>query len=750
MLDRLLGRQLGRLRRRFAVHGLGYVVAALCIALTAYYLIDRTLRLPGPVRVVLTLGVCALVFAVARRRLIYPLQRRFSRTDIALALERTFPQLRQSLVSAFQLNKLLRAPSEELRNQSPEMIGRLVDATADEVRDLPVDRVLDVRRTVRVWAVAGGLLAVIGVGIALQSEAVSVFAQRLFGANAAYPRETRLYVELPEDSEAVQIERDGRSVTVTIASQTDLHVTVRAEGVVPRDVYLVTTGANGERELATSPRAEGRFRHVFRRVQGELRFFARGGDDDFGDLDVTVQTIDPPLVARIAATIQPPAYTGADPIETQGGGIEALDGSSVRIEIQPTASVTSGELVFEESERRIPLASAPPPSGDGDPLWVCEFAVQGNDRYRVQLLGDTGLTNPQSGTYAVVALSDFAPVGRLLTPDSSNLALLPTGIAPVRAEFRDDWGVTAAELSVQTARADNVATLDLLPEGHTQATEIAVVHLFAVAQLSGGEEDQGNLGLQIRVRDNRAPAQQETELPTRQLMIVDQGQLGSHIHRMFRGVREDVDEALSLQEDRLARLEGITDSMAGEAKAAQGMLSAIEVGQGRVRSLAVQAHERLMQAFDVHLFNGLEDENATAAICERYLAYHRAQPSPKPHAPGFYSTVRAQRQQGELQAMPRVLDPILAMIALAQGVAEIRSPACVRALTEAQVANDASEATEYCRNALEQQKLIVSDLKDLLERLGEWNDIQDLIQEARSLRDKQRDVQSRTEELERK
>ena len=37
-------------------------------------------------------------------------------------------------------------------------------------------------------------------------------------------------------------------------------------------------------------------------------------------------------------------------------------------------------------------------------------------------------------------------------------------------------------------------------------------------------------------------------------------------------------------------------------------------------------------------------------------------------------------------------------------------------------------------------------LEQLLLRLEEWNDYQDLVQEVRALRDRQRDLQNRTEE----
>ena len=50
------------------------------------------------------------------------------------------------------------------------------------------------------------------------------------------------------------------------------------------------------------------------------------------------------------------------------------------------------------------------------------------------------------------------------------------------------------------------------------------------------------------------------------------------------------------------------------------------------------------------------------------------------------------------------------------------------------------------RTAVQQEK-IAEALQQLLYRLEEWNDYQDMVQEARALRDRQRDLRIRTEEL---
>ena len=96
-LDRLLGAQLARLRRRFLVHGLGItLLLPAAFALLAFAL-DHLLRLPQPIRVFHSLVIAGLFGYGAIRFLRYPLSRRFDPIDVAVMVERAFPELHQRL-----------------------------------------------------------------------------------------------------------------------------------------------------------------------------------------------------------------------------------------------------------------------------------------------------------------------------------------------------------------------------------------------------------------------------------------------------------------------------------------------------------------------------------------------------------------------------------------------------------------------------------------------------------------------------
>ena len=114
--------------------------------------------------------------------------------------------------------------------------------------------------------------------------------------------------------------------------------------------------------------------------------------------------------------------------------------------------------------------------------------------------------------------------------------------------------------------------------------------------------------------------------------------------------------------------------------------------------------------------------------------------------PTFYRDLLARRKAGTLGAMEATLDPILSMFELTDRVAEVDGPELARLLAEAQVARGEADRAPLLAAARSKQQRIEEVLKQLLLRLEEWNDYQDLVQEVRALRDRQRDLQNRTEE----
>jgi len=774
-LTRVLHEQRARIRGRFLVHGLGWIVATLAAAIAVYYLIDRWLHLPAAVRIVLSLLIVTYLVMCWRRRVVYPLNREFSRDDTALAIERRFPDLHERLISAIQLMDQLAAAgadAESVRGQSAAMIEKLVAEAATAVPTLPLSGLLDPARTRRVWGLAGLALLAVAVETASAPASMAIFARRTLGFDVPYPRETMLFLELDQADKDLKIRSDGRTTTVTMATGGDLAVIVRAEGKVPREAQLVVTAGRGiPPQIAMTARGQGRFRYVFRRVAGPMRFHARGGDDDRGDREVVLEVVRPPAVAGIRATIKPPAYTRREPYTVATGSLEAFEGSSVVVDVLPLPPAEDGlgtaracTIAFLESGKQLELAATTIQDDGGTKnAFRGEFLVDRSERYEVNLLGDQGLAAPHPSSYSLVVIPDYPPVGRVLMPADDNLnVLLPKAVVPIRVEARDDHGLASAKAVFTIGKAQTTFEVVLLaadagPEKGT--TPLREAWFCGLLDLVGSptESRKGliaalgdSVALTVHLEDHKPPQGAVTKLPGRSLNVVSETDFARRVASHFRSVRDDVEAALQQQQERLDRAKEILDDdqdAKWKGVPVQTILVSLAAGQGRVQSLVDRVHVDLMRSFCLHLFNRVEESQHAARAIELWLEWHRANAKGNVYEPAFFTMLAQERKGGRLGAMEKYLDPILEMVLVAQGLLEAPLPAALRALTEAGVADASAPRKAALKFAMERQATVIEGLKALLARLDEWNEFLDVVTQTRAVRDKQRDILNRTKSL---
>ncbi|MEZ5963497.1 MAG: hypothetical protein R3F56_06595 [Planctomycetota bacterium] len=751
-IQALLRRQRQRIVTRLLWHGAGVCLAALLFGLVVYYLVDRGLVLPVGVRLLVTaVGVAGLGWLVFRH-LVRTRRLDLSQPDVAIALEARFPTLREKLISAVQLGQIVQQGETDLRNQSPAMIAKVVEEATGQVRSIPTEQLLTWRHAGRVWAGVGLAALIVVPGALTRPDATRVFLRRALGADEAYPRLTTLHVELPPADQDYQITMEADRATVTMAAGGDLPILVRAEGTTPREVFLAIEGGRGmPAQVATAARGGGRFRHVFRRVADTFEFHARGGDDDRGDLLVTVVTVRPPRVGTIRAALTYPEYTGKPPAVQEGGSIEALEGTAVQLEVAPLGDVASGRLVFQESGAQIDLIGQEVEDDGGRrSVFRGAFTASKSDRYRVDLVSREGLRTPQAASYPVIVLPDAPPGGQVLLPQDDGLnVLLPNAILPVRVLAKDDFDVKTMVAELTIGDRPEPVLRDLAAASRGGRTQLVATELVPLTGLLGPDvtvKEGETITLVVVVTDNRAPEPHATKLPNRSLHVVGLGDLERRIAGHFRRVRTDVEKALEQQRERhdaLGILQGQLGSIGSADLAAS--LTGLQVAQGRLQSMAGRILGELMRSFNLHLFNPMDEGAQVGPALALFSETHAAADDPRALVPEFYRTLAAQRASGRMPPLGKFLDRILAMTATADRIAERLAPECVQHLAGAR--GETTELGERLRLVGDVQNQIVAELEQLLARLDEWTDFQDVIATTRALQDNQRDVQARTKSV---
>ncbi len=210
-----------RIRRYVWLEGLGGVAAWLGLAFWATLLVDWFFE-PGPFVRGLTLGAILAVLAVIAWRLIGRRALvRITDGNVATVLERHFPQLDDSLLTAVVLSG---RNDDEIDDR---MLAETCRQAAARLAAVDVHRVFD-PRPLRAKCGAGGLLALSVVAFALfASDAFGVWARRtLTLSDQLWPRSTRLDVEgFPGG-----VRKVARGSDVEIIAKADTRMPRRAAG----------------------------------------------------------------------------------------------------------------------------------------------------------------------------------------------------------------------------------------------------------------------------------------------------------------------------------------------------------------------------------------------------------------------------------------------------------------------------------------------------------------------------------------
>ncbi|MCI0589459.1 MAG: DUF4175 domain-containing protein [Planctomycetes bacterium] len=751
-----LSRPLASLRRRIRVlallRGASWVLSAAALLLAAAYALDRGLDLPRGVRLSFLVGSLAALATLAYRGLARPLTASLPPTDMALIVERSFPELRERLVSAVQLASRPSPPGE-----SGALVEELRAVAASTLRELPLRRALRPREA---FLSAAGAVALLGgavLGLARDRDETSVFLARLLGIERAWPRRTHLEILLPDRSGGLQVERDRDVIRVRLPLGTDLPVRVLAKGKVPPEVRL---HVRGERPRAATRTGPEEFVHTFRSVIAPFSFHATGGDDTDEDPTVVVRPHRPPEVASTSVDLEYPPYTGLAPVHRDGGSFEAPVGTLARVTVHGTPGAKRGLLRFFRTGKELTLEALAQEAS-----FAASFGVEESDRYLALLEDDEGLRTAQPAVFTVTALPDRRPELRVFAPDRAELDVTPNGAIPVRAAAKDDFGVQALDLRIGVGETPP-ETVSLLAPGpdskpRAPAREVAGarrIEISAIAVREGegtrAPREGDSVLFLVEALDNR-PEPNRAESPRFRALVQSPVEILRKLNDGIARVREEVEALGRLQREKIDRLNDLLAALEGDARAATERHSFVSaaVGQARVGSQARRIEGDFLRAFETGAFNRL-DRNADAAILalealDAELA-DRAGDRARGSEEGSLLGARAEgllrrRDSGELGSL-EFLGKFLDMLDLARQIAERLSPEATAALEDASTAVEASRTRDRLAAARAAQDEVLATIDRLLLLLGEWDNYQAVVGLAREILERQKALNQQTKE----
>ena len=781
-----------RLVRAVWLRGVGFALLGLTAWLGFAFVADFGLHVPRAVRVFHLAVLLGLAGFLAWRFVLRPLRRIPDEAGLAVLAERDLDGAREVLVSAVQFQAHRGDPSavpapagEPLTHELEE---RVIHTAERRAGDVSVGRLVDLRRPLLGFAGGSVVASGLALALALHPTHASTFVDRLFGGTQPWPKRTNLVLDVRLPEGQARIDRSDPDVLrVSVARGLDVPIAVVAEGKVPDTVQLHVRSEGADRQLIPlAASAGGTFATVLRSLRQDAVLHATGGDDRDATPRIELEVLTPPDVIGLAVTVEPPAYSGLPVRTVFDGDVRALRGSRVRVVARTDPADVRGIARLLPADERLDLVAMPfpadPARGDADPGGAglgFEWTLEQDLRYRIELLDERGLENPDPGLRALDVIEDRAPEVTLLAPGRSDVESVAGGLVPMRARVEDDFGLSGVELVVREAgdgaeavepmalsptrdAPDRVgvvrASLELdewltrLTAGTPAEAEVPPGDVAAATEADGNEPAAAasswmaagrQLEIEIQARDNGTPPQVGTG-PTVRVRLVSADELLRRLQDRLAKARLEATELFEQVRTERVTVDELLASLSGDgvddAPDSRSLTSSLN-GQRRVEGDADALVREVAGVCEQLLYARLDSEaepllvrlDASLAVLEG----RAFDPAPWRDLVAY--------QADEARVANGLATHLLSIVELAIEAREDGARAATIALDEAlDAVADPPALRDALSSARERQTATMASLEGLLERLKEWDNFQSVLALTRDILNRQKALQERT------
>jgi hypothetical protein len=449
--------------RSFAiVKGAALTVTVYVVIVVVAALLDRFVRMPAWLRAVLSFGSISAVLALAYYALIRPFVVRPGARETALDLERTDPDFNEGLVTTVDHLATDGMPTAFSR----ALLSEVARGSANIAGELDVSDVMPARLVRRILVVSLVAVAVFAALFAVPGLGFARLVARFHAPLANMPRASLIELKVQPGSKVVGVgdsEEIRASLSAPYEGRVVLHV--RPEGESWTESEMASRAASAA--LAPEGPRPLDFARKIDVVTSTFDYYVTAGDAESAAYRIVA--VDRPLPELFRVTYKPPAYTGSPPNTEEGptGAVRGLKGSHVTLSIKPSVAVAEAKLVKDGFS--IPMVIS-----EEGMLAACEFELEKDGSYSLQLAGAHGLANREGREYPIKALDDAPPtVNANLIRAGSRVD--PEGALRIRYDARDDWGVEGVRSFVSLNGGDAEAKdLAVAQPGRKAASDFLV------------------------------------------------------------------------------------------------------------------------------------------------------------------------------------------------------------------------------------------------------------------------------------
>ena len=431
------------LRLHLALSGLTRVGAAAVAVAAGSWVLDWWLRMDFGPRGMIGTAALVLIGAATWRNLLRPLSRRLGQAELALTLERAFPQFGDRLLTVVEAGD---GKGPQAKETSLALLERVAAEAAEIAAGVRPSRALDGGRFVRCLGLGVGVLLVIALVAAFFPREMEVWWQRdVLLRNVDWPRATMLEVAGFPNGVARVVRGAPFNIIVSASGRR-----------IPETVELVLDYEHAGRFRENLARSgAGKFPKRFDAVIESFRFRAFGGDGSTDELRVEV--VDPPMLRNVRMRLVYPAYTRQPPREIgpSDGAVEAVVGTRLELRATSTRPLRYAKLQAPNSKLQgsstlqTPGLVLPESSVEAGTNVSARLVVEESGRVQIAIEDLEGLQADPALSFALDAQPDRPSVARLKLSGIGD-KITPVATLPLMVEASDDFGVAALSLATST------------------------------------------------------------------------------------------------------------------------------------------------------------------------------------------------------------------------------------------------------------------------------------------------------------
>ena len=719
----------GTLRKACAMDGIGRAVLATVIGIVAGILLDyfffrQDRSVNTGFRVVMLLAFVGTVATIAYRRILSPLTVPLSIDDMALSVEREFPELNDSLISTVQLTRIIANDS----TISTPMVEEVARQAHQSTAALDFDRVVKFDRIKPrlYWAGASVALLLILCATPL-SQFVLVGVYRLINpfSNVRYPELTHISIK-------------GEQHEIIVPKNDTVHIVAEATGSIPSKAYIrfkySDSSGYGKAEPITTMKpvfdeqnhiVAREFDYEYINVTSNFEYIIEAGDSE--TTRHIVRVVERPELNVLTVQYELPKYIADEPLAPKRE-------RSIR-NVVGTRAVIKGEA-------NKPLVSATIKIGDQAPVemalegatFLHTLVIEKNSEYEIFLKDKDGLDNRQAKIrHKITAVPDAPPRVTWRAPNQ-DLEVAPTATVALALGLDDDWGLQKSLIKfkrykmIAPPQNNNQAQGQNAPPPQIDPNSPAVEGSFELTDVESGAA----FGRSVQHLDMN----KDWSL----------GELGLEAGDVVEYWAEAYDWCPTVRKPSETNLFHLRVLSPDEIKRRLDIERLRLIDDLKVIIRDQEGDKKQVDTLKDHLSNGNAFENSERAKVSEAGALQEEVRRKTQNLEGAFQSLIARYRSNGLDT-PDETQKLKAMADTLDHEHVTNMPEAARDITATAMVKQDADRVAHLKKAGDKQEEILTDLRAMLEQMQKWAESEELLRMTRELLKKQNGVTRLTNEF---